>query len=300
MNAPAFGTLDHVGIAVADLERGRTLFDRLGFRLTSRSVHAGARTPGGPVEPWGSGNHCAMFRRGYLEILGVIDPQKFSNARDMVARYEGAHIVAFGCESADATCAALRHRGVVVDEPRQLQRNATYGEDDDQERLAVFRNLYLDRETYPEARFLYIEHRTHEVLWQPHLLAHPNGVCDIREVVICTAEGEADGVAAKLARVTGSAPEPIGGGEWRLPLQHAALRVVSPHAWARQLPGVAVPPLPAPVGVVFGVDDLARTHSFFMEREIMVTTDARGRLWLQPALAGGAALCFVGTEKEKV
>jgi len=53
--------LDHVGVAIKDLERGRAIYQRLGFRLTARSIHSGSREPGGPVEPWGSGNHCAMF-----------------------------------------------------------------------------------------------------------------------------------------------------------------------------------------------------------------------------------------------
>lgn len=297
MSVTAYGTLDHVGVAVADLERGRILFDRLGFRLTARSVHAGSRTPGAPVEPWGSGNHCAMFRRGYLEILGIIDPDKYSNAKEMVARYEGAHIVAFGCVSGDATCAALRRSGVAIDDPRRLQRMAAYGERDEQEKLAAFRNAHLARETYPEARFLYIEHLTREVLWQPHLLHHPNGVCELLAVVIGAPAGEADAVAAKLAQVTGSAPEPAGDGEWRLPLQHGAVQVVSAQAWARRLPSVAVPPLPAPVGIVFGVDDLAYTRSFFAGRNIPVTPDPQGGLWVAPALASGAALCFVASEE---
>jgi adenine-specific DNA-methyltransferase len=66
--------LDHVGIVVPDLEAARQAYDRLGFRLTPRSPHEGRLTPDGPVETWGSGNHCAMFRRGYLELLGITDP----------------------------------------------------------------------------------------------------------------------------------------------------------------------------------------------------------------------------------
>ena len=66
--------LDHVGVAVNDLDVGREVYERLGFTLTPRSIHSGSKTPGGPVEPWGSGNHCAMFRDGYLELIGLTDP----------------------------------------------------------------------------------------------------------------------------------------------------------------------------------------------------------------------------------
>ena len=292
MNTEAM--LDHVGIAVADLARGRATFEHLGFKLTSRSDHAGARTPGGPVEPWGSGNHCAMFESGYLEILGITDPQKFSNAQDMVARYEGAHIVALGCASADAACAALRGRGITVTAPQRLERKAAFGEHDEQRRLAAFRNLYLERTAYPEARFLYIEHLTREVLWQPHLLTQPNGVCAIREVTLCAAD--AGGAAARVGRIAGSEPVAEGEGEdvWRLPLRHSALRVVSPQAWRQQRLGapLPLPPLPAPVEIAFAVRELTQTQAFFTQRNVPTTMDAHGRLWLAPSLACGAALSF--------
>src|SRR3954463_10736277 len=106
--------LDHVGVAIRDLERGRAAYERLGFTLTPRSIHRGSPAPGAPVVPFGSGNHCAMFRDGYLEVVGLTDPAVYSNVRSLVARYEGAHIVAFAVDSADATCAALADRGVAV------------------------------------------------------------------------------------------------------------------------------------------------------------------------------------------
>ena len=64
--------LDHVGVAVKSLDRGRDAYAKLGFTLAARSIHSGSRVPGGPVELWGSGNHCAMFREGYLEELGRV------------------------------------------------------------------------------------------------------------------------------------------------------------------------------------------------------------------------------------
>ena len=70
MNQPVF-TLDHAGVAVRDLDAAEAAYRRLGFNLTPRSIHSGAVEPGGPVVPWGSGNHCAMFADGYLEVVGL-------------------------------------------------------------------------------------------------------------------------------------------------------------------------------------------------------------------------------------
>ena len=70
--------LDHVAVVVPDLARAAKTYARLGFRLTPESSHKGPLKPGGPLEPYGSGNHCAMFKEGYLEILGVTDPKRYT------------------------------------------------------------------------------------------------------------------------------------------------------------------------------------------------------------------------------
>jgi len=159
--------LDHVGVAVKSLDRGRDAFRRLGFTLTARSFHSGSRVPGGPVETWGSGNHCAMFAEGYLEIIGLTDPEKYSSVKDMVGRYEGLHIIAIGVDpapgtgaTADAARDELVRRGVPVEAPRSLERDAAFGPRDEETRRAKFRNCYLDRQQYTEGRFLYIQHLT--------------------------------------------------------------------------------------------------------------------------------------------
>ncbi len=79
MNSPV--KLDHIGVAIKDLERGRAAYERLGFKLTPRSIHRGSPTPGAPVVPFGSGNHCAMVHEGYLEVVSLIDPTIFSNIK---------------------------------------------------------------------------------------------------------------------------------------------------------------------------------------------------------------------------
>ena len=119
--------LDHCGVAVKSLDRGRDAYARLGFQLTARSFHSGSRTKGGPVEPWGSGNHCAMFRDGYLEIIGLTDASMYSTVKDMVATYEGLHIVAIGSGEADAAYAEFQEAGAPVEAPRALERDAADG-----------------------------------------------------------------------------------------------------------------------------------------------------------------------------
>ena len=90
-------SLDHVGIAVADLDKAAAQFQRLGFQLTPRGYHTlPPPSPGAPRPLVGTGNNCAMLRRGYLELIGVTDPVYQGRLRADIARYEGLHVIAFG------------------------------------------------------------------------------------------------------------------------------------------------------------------------------------------------------------
>jgi catechol 2,3-dioxygenase-like lactoylglutathione lyase family enzyme len=281
--------LDHVGIGIADLDRGRDAFLRLGFRLTARSMHAGSPSPGAPVVPWGSGNHCAMLGRGYIEVLGLTDPERFSSVKDMVARYQGLHIVALGCDDADAAHRALIESGLPVEAPRALERDATFGEHDEATRRARFRNIYLDRSRYPEARFLYIEHLTRDVLWQPHLLDHPNGAVALEHVYFC-----ADDVAAtagRLRRVTTSAPTPVAPAELELRLASGSLRVMDRAAWARRQGETAVAPVATAAGFAVRVKSLAQTRGLLVQRG--VPFKEHDGIWIDPADGCGATVHFL-------
>lgn len=282
--------LDHIGVAVKDLERGRAAYDRLGFRLTPRSQHRGSPTPGAPVEPFGSGNHCAMLRHGYLEVVGLTDSALFSNVKSFVARYEGAHIVAMGVKSAADAYQALTQRGVRVDAPRQLERDAAYGESGTETRRAAFRNMHFARDAFPEAHFLFIEHLTRDVLWQPHLLDQPNGVTALSDIFICVPDVEAS--AEKLAALFATTAERSGEGEYRLPLARGTAWILSPAAWTRWAPGAPTPPLPSPVGIGFEVASVDETRRLLTERGVATTEGRRGGIWVKPEDACGTTLYF--------
>ena len=283
-------TLDHIGVAINDLERGRAAYERLGFTLTPRSIHRGSPAPGAPVIPFGSGNHCAMFHDGYLEVVGLTDATIFSNIKALVARYEGAHIVAFGVDSADATYAELSGRGIPIQAARQLERDAAFGPQGKETRRAAFRNMYFDAAAYPESRVLYIEHLTRDVLWQPHLLEHPNGVVALRDVFLCTPDAQA--VADKYSTLFGAAAQPAGEGEWRIALAHTNVWIATPAAWARRAPGAATPPLPAPAGIGFKVKSVAATRALLATNGVIARDGLDGGIWVGPDQACGTAIYF--------
>lgn len=281
--------LDHVGVGLRDLDRGRDAFLRLGFRLTARSMHAGSPSPGAPVVPWGSGNHCAMLGRGYIEVLGLTDSNLFSSVKDMVSRYEGLHIVALGCDDADAAYATLHAAGLPVEAPRALERDAAFGEHDEATRRARFRNIYLDRTPYPEARFLYIEHLTRDVLWQPHLLDHPNGALALERVYFCTDDVAA--TAARLGRVADAPPKTVSAGEAEVRLACGTLVVLDRDAWARRQGGEAQAPIATAAGFAISVKSLGETRRLLVQRG--VSFQEHDGIWVDPADGCGATLHFL-------
>ena len=75
--------IDHLIVGVRDLEAARASFARLGFSTTPRGRHQG----------WGTANYCIMLERDYLELLGIIDPSKFTNRLDERLARAGETIV---------------------------------------------------------------------------------------------------------------------------------------------------------------------------------------------------------------
>lgn len=200
--------LDHIGIGVTDLAAAAAIYERLGFQLTPLQQQAGPLEPGGPVVRWGSGNRCAMLREGYLEIIGIVDPALYDNQLgQFLARYHGIHILALGVADADAEVTRLRTAGLAVAGVRPMQRPVATPTGESEVR---FKRVPLA--DAPEGRIQLIEHLTPELMWQTHLLAHPNHAVALTETVLCVADVAS--AADRFQRLTGIAP-----------LRHGAARI---------------------------------------------------------------------------
>ena len=173
-------TLDHVALVVSDLDRASQIYSHMGFNLSPRSSHKGKLEPDGPVEPWGTGNHCAMFATGYLEILGITDKERHSeHVQVLLDEYEGLHLIALGCADADAEAESISRRLGKGEDPYAVSRDVPMT--DGSSKQASFNILQLPDETFPEADFFLIEHRNKDVIWQADMLSQPNGVVGLAD-----------------------------------------------------------------------------------------------------------------------
>ena len=279
--------LDHVALVVPSLAAGRDLYARLGFALTPQSSHKGPLEPGWPVVLWGAGNHCAMFRRGYFEILGVTDPDRHhSHVTSRLDRYSGLHLVALGCDDAGAMAALLAARGVAMEPVVQVGRDVPCG---GTTRPGLFHILRPAEGTFPEADLFYIHHATPEVLWQPALLDQPNGVTGLSAVTLCSDEPAA--TLARLESITGRAAIADG---WcdRLQLDAGCIEVATPARFFARYPQGAVPVRPSAVSAAFTVASLGATAAWLAQVRVPFA-ESPGEILVAPAEAGGALLRFM-------
>ena len=282
--------LDHVGLATADLDRARVAYERLGFRLTRRSSHAGPVGEDGAVGPWGTGNHCAMFRRGYFELIGITDAALYhDHVAARLARYGGLHLVALGCADGHGLANELRERIDGVATPYDFSRAVPHG---DGERQGGFRIVQLDDDAFPDGDLFFIQHLSRDVLWQADLLEHPNGVTGLMGVTICVAD-----LATSRARIAtllddvGDGGGAEGGGEARFDLRAGRLTLIDEATLAARYPGVVAPVLPWVAAVSFAVSD-RRALADLLAANGVRAHHGDGALWVAPDQAEGAIVEF--------
>jgi hypothetical protein len=281
--------LDHIGTAVEDLGRAKETFTRLGFRLTGISHHEGAVEPGQPVQPWGSANHCAMLKHGYLELLGITNPALFNPVVFMLQRYAGPHIVAFSSKDADADYEALKQRSTFVMPPRDLGRLAPYGAGGEEMRRVSFKLVGVERGHLPEARFQLTEHLTPYEMWQPWLLEHPNGAVALRSAHLVTEDPAKS--AADLAHFLGVSVERTGEDTSTVQLERSALHYHGVQSWEAFAGRPLKKPIPAVAGIGIQVMSIDRTANALRSSQINFDY-SRSQLRVAADFACGAELIF--------
>ena len=156
--------IDHVMICVPDLQAGIETYRRIGF-----DVHYGGVHPGGGTE-----NAIAFFEDDYLELLGIrAGEQAKAGAAlvDFIARGGGLRYLAIQSDDLAADVAAMRGRGVDVDDPADGARRTPAG--------AELRWRVARLGAANPLPIFFIEHRTplaERRRTVPRPGEHPNGV----------------------------------------------------------------------------------------------------------------------------
>jgi hypothetical protein len=248
-------TLDHVGAVVGDLDQAARQWQRLGFTLAPQSRQRGAVPGQSGMQSWATANRCAIFERGYLELIGTVDPSAYNPWQRFVERFEGLHLVALRCVNADQAFGRLHAAAPFLDPPVARERKLTYrGE----ERTMRFRNIFSRDAECPEARYIVIEHQTPELLWQPELMQHENGARGLEEAWIVTD----DAAVVRRAEVLDDVVKTIG-----------------TRAFAERFGWT--PPAPRLAAITVAFADLARAIGLLEQRGIQISRRCDD-IWIGP------------------
>ena len=214
--------IDHVVIAVRDLDSIQDTFKRMGFTLTPRGYHT-----------LGSENHCVMFGQDYLELLMV--PQRLPDREyyyDFARIGDGLAAVALKTDNARGAFGELTAAALAPSEPVDFSRPVQLAQGT---KTASFRIIRLGLEQTPGGQVFLCQHFTRDVVWRPEYQMHANTATGLAALAIVSADVSA--TAAAYERLFDVEARAISEG-LLINTGDAPIVVVSEPALAKRLPGV--------------------------------------------------------------
>jgi hypothetical protein len=187
----------------------------------------------------GTGNVCAMFARGYIEMLFKTADTPLGAELDIsMARYRGVHLTAFAVADAGKAHERLGAAGFALRPLVNMQRPV---DTKTGPATAAFTVARVERGAMAEGRIQILTHHTEDAVWQRRWLAHPNGARALASVVIVVADVEE--ASARFSRFTGRHATPTRSGQM-IALDRGRVVLVTRAAFEAALPEIAVADLP--------------------------------------------------------
>lgn len=168
--------IDHLVLAVRDLDAAAKTYEALGFTLTPRAQH-----------PFGTANRLVQLQGCFVELLEVDRPELIGPSqqlpsfaeynRDFLARREGLSMLVLESENAMATRAELSAAGL---KPRPIVSFEREAEQPDGTTATVGFDLVTVDFNAAAVGFFTCAQRRPDLFWKPEYQDHPNGARTIR------------------------------------------------------------------------------------------------------------------------
>jgi hypothetical protein len=246
--------LDHVAHFVPAIDAAAEALARCGFRLTPFTAQSN-RVEGESL-PAGTANRCAMFRRGYVEILAAtVDTPLAQQLADRLTRHVGLHLAAFSSADAGFERRRLAAAGFPVLPLVDMRRPVAIEGGEDWARFTIAR---IASGIMPEGRMQFLTHHTERLVWRDPFLDHPNGAQALAALWIAAADPAEP--AERCAQFTGR-PIRQEGEVPTIPLERGTIRVATPGYLQRELgiePGPLLPYLAAYEVEIVSLPQLAK------------------------------------------
>ena len=228
--------IDHLVLAVRDLDASGRLYEALGFRVGRRNRH-----------PWGTENRIVQFPGSFLELITVGEGAEIPEhgegrfsfgafVRDYLARREGFAMLVLDGRNGEADAALFRERGIGGFEPFRFERTGVAP--DGSEAQVAFTLAFARDERAPGAGFFTCTQHFPENFWNPEAQRHPNGATGIGAVALTTPDPA--GHAEFMGAFTGVAPRVAGDGAMTFELSRGHVDVMTSDNAATVYGSVAV------------------------------------------------------------
>lgn len=294
-----FTCLDHVTIAVPDLQQGIAQYTKMGFNMHAAGIHPGR----------GTHNAVAFNTGDYLELLAIRDLAEYKASRAsgatgssldaFIAQGGGIRQIAVQSDNLDADVVAMRGRGIDVGDAVEGGHRMADG------RELRWKTAVLGAKN-PLPVF-FIQHLTSLDVRRtqvPGAGAHPNGVYKLERSYIVSNDAEAE--AALYARVLGMEKPELHKGT--VVMSHMAifeigptgLGVVQPYA-----PGPAADALerrgPGPFQALYRTTGMGAAARWMEEHGMPppkrgIRSNGEHAMLATPEFTCGAYIGFVGPE----
>ena len=174
--------IDHLVLAVHDLEAAAAFYTRLGFLVGARNRH-----------PWGTANHVIQFRSSFLELITVADaeripphsPRSFSFGqfvKDYLSKREGLAMFVLDSVDAEADAADHARQGIGDFQPFFFERSGRAA--DGTETHVAFSLAFATDDRLPDAAFFVCQQHHPDAFWSAPLQRHGNGATNVSGVCL--------------------------------------------------------------------------------------------------------------------
>jgi catechol 2,3-dioxygenase-like lactoylglutathione lyase family enzyme len=281
--------IDHLVLAVRDLDAARETYRRMGFTLTPPARH-----------PFGTENSLALMGGSYIELLAVADPKaipeptatRFSFGafnRDYLTEREGLSMIALQSDDTAADRADFDKRGLPVYEPVRFGRMAK-GPDGIEREVEFSVTFTSDARTHGAAGFFTCQQHKPENLWRPEYQRHANGALRVDSAVFVTRD-PAD-FHEFLTHFTGQHDMLSTSLHVKFDLGPSSIDVMSPVGFRAFFGEEAGPDARRFTGYRIAVADLAATRAL-LEANGVPFRELSGALIVPSEFAHGTAVGFV-------
>jgi hypothetical protein len=207
--------IDHVVLAVQDLDRAALSYQELGFTLTPRAAHE---------DRMGTSNRLAQFRgRNFIELLEVDRPEGLArhdlaasppffsfgdHNRLAVRERDGLSMMVFASDDARADILSFSSANLPTFAPFDFERFAELP--DGAQVTVAFSLAFVQSPEMPRVAFFVCENRAQDYFWKPEYQSHANGATGIVAVYLSSVAPERD--AAFVNKMFGGKVGSIPGG----------------------------------------------------------------------------------------